>query len=65
MKLFTQTMPSIELVSDEAFSFWCIKDISLPEGIVNINSKFAENLKLKSGTNVKYLVFIIIYYFIV
>lgn len=48
-------MPSIQLISNETFSFWCIKDSSLPEGTVNINSKFAQHLKLKSGSNVKYL----------
>lgn len=65
MKLFTQTMPSMQLVSDEILSFWCIKDISLTDGIVAINSKFAEYLKLKSGTDVKYFSLIINYYFLV
>lgn len=53
MKLFTQNNTLIQLNSDKCFTFWCIKDPSLPDGIVNINSKFAEKLGLESGKTVK------------
>lgn len=52
MKIFTQMNPLIQLNSSKNFTFWCIKDSSLPDGIVHINSKFAEFMDLKSD-NVK------------
>lgn len=50
--------PLIQLNSSEKFTFWCIKDMSLPDGIVHINSKFAEYMGLKADNCVKYFVII-------
>lgn len=64
MKLFTQLVPLIQLTSDKTFSFWCVQDSSLPEGIVNVNPKFAEIIDLKSGASVKTIFPLLFNYYI-
>lgn len=55
MKLYNQIAPLIQLNLDENLVFWCVKDLSIQDNTVHLNSKMAEHLGLKNDSYVSYI----------
>lgn len=52
MKIFAQIVPLVQLTLKDNFIFWCVKDHSLSDEIVSLNSEFAKRLGIKTGEKV-------------